>query len=96
MFRSCCRYCAHPSQIMRWSRSLMRVETGSIRWSMDSDTNLVTSVQRGVIRTRYSVSMRVSVIHGSEDSTLSPMASHQTATGSRWVVEQGEDFLHDL
>jgi hypothetical protein len=89
------RYWAHPSQIMRWSRSLMRVKTGSIR-SMDSDTNPVTSVQRGVIRARNSVSMRVSVIHGSEDSTLSPMASHQAATGSRWVVEQGPSFLHGL
>jgi hypothetical protein len=73
----------------------MRVKIGSIR-SMDSDTNPVTSVQRGVIRARNSVSMRVSVIHGSEDSTLSPMASYQTATGSRWRVEQGEAFLHDL
>ena len=25
MFRSCCRYCAHPSQIMRWSRSFDQV-----------------------------------------------------------------------
>ena len=30
----------HPSQIMRWWRSLMRVKTGSVR-SMDSDTNPV-------------------------------------------------------
>ena len=71
----------------------MRVETGSIR-SMDSDTNPVTCVQRGVIRARNSVSTRVSVIHGSEDSTLSPMAQHQAATGSRWVVEQGPPSLH--
>jgi hypothetical protein len=49
MFNSCCRYCAHHSQIMRWSRSLMRVKTGSVR-SMVSDTNRVTSVQGGVIR----------------------------------------------
>ena len=73
----------------------MRVEIGSIR-SMDSDTNPVTSVQRGVIRARNSISMRVSVTLGSEDATLSPMASYQIATGSRWVVEQGPPFLHGL
>jgi len=73
----------------------MRVEIGSIR-SMDLDTNPVTSVQRGVIRARNSVRMRVSVTLGSEDATLSPMASYQTATGSRWVVEQGPPFLHGL
>jgi hypothetical protein len=73
----------------------MRVEIGSIR-SMDSDTNPVTSVQRGVIRARNSVNMRVAVTHGSEDSTLSLMASYPTATGSRWVVEQGPPFLHGL
>jgi len=51
----------------------MRVEIGSIR-SMDSDTNPMTSVQRGVIWARNSVRMRVSVTLGSEDATLSPMA----------------------
>ena len=44
MFNNYYRYCAHPSQIMKWSRSLMRVKTGSVR-SMDSNTNRVTSVQ---------------------------------------------------
>ena len=44
MFNNYYRYCAHPSQIMKWSRSLMRVKAGSVR-SMDSDTNRLTSVQ---------------------------------------------------
>jgi hypothetical protein len=64
MFKSCCRYCAHPSQIMRWSRSLMRVKTGSVR-SMDSDTNQVTSVQGGVIRTRKSFTELLQVMEHS-------------------------------
>jgi hypothetical protein len=64
MFKSCCRYCAHPSQIMRWSRSLMRVKTGSVR-SMDSDTNRVTSVQGGVIRARKSFTELLQVMEHS-------------------------------
>lgn len=61
MFKSCCRYCAHPSQIIRWSRSLMRVKTGSVR-SMDSDINRVTSVQGGVIRDSKSFTMLLQVM----------------------------------
>jgi hypothetical protein len=64
MFKSCCRYCAHPSQIIRWSRSLMRVKTGSVR-SMDSDTNRVTSVQGGVIRDSKSFTMLLQVMEHS-------------------------------
>lgn len=61
MFKSCCRYCAHPSQIIRWSRSLMRVKTGSVR-SMDSDTNRVTSVHGSVIRDSKSFTMLLQVM----------------------------------